>query len=271
MIIKDNHWLEDGKYTEIKCPKNQQIFGSNLPDTIIIHYTVGSTAKSSADYLARNDVKASAHLVIGRDGTIYQLVPFNIAAWHAGESTYGNRTGFNKYSIGIELDNAGPLTKTGNSFISTFGKVYPESEAILAKHRNETTERYWHAFTEVQIRTCIDICNALISKYNIKSILGHEEICPGRKTDPGPAFPLDKIRNDLLNDVRQDSDIHPTNGTVIASLLNIRQSPSATAPLQANPIPKNSAVTILEEKDGWLRVRTEIEGWVKKEFIQPIK
>lgn len=271
MNIKDNHWLEDGKYIEVKCPKNQQQFGSNLPDTIIIHYTVGSTANSSAEYLARDDVKASAHLVIGRDGTIYQLVPFNIIAWHAGDSSYGNRTGFNKYSIGIELDNAGPLTKTGNSFISTFGKAYPESEAILAKHRNETTERYWHTFTEIQIQTCIDICNALISKYNIQYILGHEEICPGRKTDPGPAFPLDKLRDDLLNDVRKDSDVPPTHGSVAASSLNIRQSPSTSAPLSANPLPKNAAVTILEEKDGWFRVRTEIEGWVKKEYIQTIK
>lgn len=271
MNIKDNHWLEDGKYIEVKCPKNQQQFAANLPDTIIIHYTVGSIAKNSAEYLARDDVKASAHLVIGRDGTIYQLVPFNIIAWHAGESSYGNRTGFNKYSIGIELDNAGPLTKSGNSYISTFGKSYPESEVILGKHRNEQTERYWHAFTETQIRTCYDICNALIAKYNIKFILGHEEICPGRKTDPGPAFPLDKLRNDLLLDIRKDSDAQPTHGVVNATLLNFRQSPSVSAPLQANPLQKNVAVTILEEKDGWFRVRTEIEGWVKKEFIQPIK
>jgi len=271
MIIKDNHWLEGDNLIEVKCPKNQQLFTQNLPDTIIIHFTVGSTAKSSAEWLARDDVKASAHLVIGRDGKIFQLVPFNTVAWHAGESSYGNRTGFNKYSIGIELDNAGALTKTGNSYISSFGKVYPESEAVLAKHRNEEVERYWHTFTEIQIQTCTDICIALIAKYGIKTILGHEEICPGRKTDPGPAFPLDKLRNDLLKDTRQDSDPIPTHGQVAASLLNIRQNPSASAPLQANPLPQNASVTILDEKDGWYKVRTEIEGWVKKDFIKPIK
>ena len=56
---------------------------------IILHYTGGTSAMSSAKFLARSDVKASAHVVIGRDGQVIQLVPFNIEAWHAGKSSYG--------------------------------------------------------------------------------------------------------------------------------------------------------------------------------------
>src|SRR5690606_16389776 len=101
------------------------------------HYTAGSDAKSSAKYLAQADVKASAHLVIGRNGEIYQLVPFDTIAWHAGISSYQGRSGYNNFSIGIELDNAGPLEKTGADYVSWFGKKYMESERVLKTHRNE--------------------------------------------------------------------------------------------------------------------------------------
>ena len=74
---------------------------------IILHYTAGVSAQSSPRYLARPDVKASAHLVIGRLGKIIQLVSFDVEAWHAGQSSYAGRTCLNRFSIGIELDNLG--------------------------------------------------------------------------------------------------------------------------------------------------------------------
>ena len=116
MKINDKHQLEDGNITQLSCPKNKQKFGAKLPDTVVIHYTAGRSAKSSADYLCRNDIKASAHLVIGREGEIFQLVPFDTVSWHAGKSEFGGRTSLNKYSIGIELDNAGPLDKVGTEY-----------------------------------------------------------------------------------------------------------------------------------------------------------
>ena len=63
---------------------------------IVLHYTAGTSAESSALFLTRPDVSASAHLVIGRDGEVFQLVPFNIEAWHAGKSWYAGRGGLNR-------------------------------------------------------------------------------------------------------------------------------------------------------------------------------
>ena len=174
--------------------------GSTLaPDTIVIHYTAGRNAKSAVDTLVNPGVKASAHLVVGRSGEIFQLVPFDVIAWHAGRSRYGGRKGYNKYSIGIEIDNAGVLVKSGDVYRSWFGATYPEDQVVKAVHRNQNVAKYWHAYTDKQIAAVEEICRVLADAYPIKDILGHEEISPNRKIDPGPAFPLDKLRRIILN------------------------------------------------------------------------
>ncbi len=272
MKINNNQQLEDGEnISHMKCPKNKQKFREGFPDTIIIHYTAGRDAESSAKYLCKDNVKASAHLVIGRDGKIIQLVPFDTITWHAGTSEYGSKKGLNKYSIGIELDNAGILKKEGNEFISWFGKKYTDDQVIYATHRNEKQAQYWHIFTEKQIKTCEEVCSQLIKKYsNIKTILGHEEIAPGRKQDPGPAFPLDKLRNHLIfNDRESDElDTLPEFGTVIPSKLNIRTGPGKDFEKAALPLTEGTKVKILGQQSGWYHVSTEITGWVAKKYIK---
>ncbi len=184
MTINDRHLLEDVFY--ISCPKNQKKFHASLPDTIILHYTAGRDAESSAKYMAKDDVQASAHVVIGRDGEIFQLVPFDTISWHAGNSKYGNRKGLNRFSIGIEIDNAGELDKNNKSW---FGRKYQESEVFTEK-----SGKKWHKYTNKQIQVTKNICKLLIEKYNIKMILGHSDIAPGRKKDPGAAFPLNEFK-----------------------------------------------------------------------------
>ncbi len=251
------------------CKKNTVKFSQGQPDTIIIHYTGGRNAESSAKYLCKDDVKASAHVVIGRDGKIIQLVPFDTIAWHAGKSAYEERFGFNKYSIGIELDNAGILDKAGDEYLSWFGKKYEAKDVIQAIHRNESKERFWHIFTEEQIQVCEDLCTLLLKDYKtIKNILGHEEIAPGRKFDPGPAFPLDKIRNLLLQERDSDESIYENvNAKVEASRLNIRELPDANSEIINEPLKKGTKLKILQKHNGWYKVKTEIEGWVAPGYV----
>lgn len=265
-----NHKIIGTTVEQIACPKNNKLFSTAMPDTLIIHYTAGRSAESSVNFLAKDSVKASAHLVVGRDGKIFQLVDFNKIAWHAGVSEYAGRSGFNAYSIGIELDNAGPLQKTGDQYKSWFGKNYPEEEVVKAKHRNENTEKYWHAYTEEQITACYSICELLIDSYpQIKYMLGHEEISPGRKTDPGPAFPLDKFRNRLLYNDRQSEEFTTElNGLVNASALNIRSGPGANFETIAAPLTNHTRLRITAQSDGWYQVKTEITGWVSKEYVK---
>lgn len=267
--------IEGGMITEaIKmiATKNDAPFAPNYPDTVIIHYTAGSSAKSSAEWLQNPAVKASAHIVIGKKGEIYQLVSFEKIAWHAGESSYGGRIGYNKFSIGIELDNPGFLLQAGNEFVASFGTKYPANEVIQAVHRNETAPRFWHIYTEAQIQACEEVCMALMKKYpNINQILGHEEIAPGRKQDPGPAFPLDKFRNKVLYANRQDDvdEAKPVfnKGKVITEKLNIREGAGVEFQKVALPLPLNKEVQVLGERNGWYHVKVEVDGWVNKAYI----
>ena len=101
------HRLVDGGVQHLVCRKNSRKLSG--PDMIVVHYTAGSSARTAAEFLAKEEVKASAHLVIGRQGELFQLVSFDTEAWHAGRSSYDGRANLNRYSIGIELDNLGRL------------------------------------------------------------------------------------------------------------------------------------------------------------------
>ncbi len=267
--IKDYLVSGDNVRKMVPCAKTSGEFESKYPDTIVIHYTAGPY-QSSLNTLVNPKVKASAHVLIDRDGSITQLIPFNEIAWHAGESSYGGRSGYNKYSIGIEIVNSGPLTKSGNVYRSWFGAAYNPSDVVEAIHRNQSTPKYWHVFTAEQIETVRQLCAELIEAYpNIKQILGHEEISPARKIDPGPAFPLDKLREQLLgSDRRSDGAAEsPDTGRVVSQSLNIRNTPETDGMLVAQPLPKGTLVSIVDERNGWYKVRTTVEGWVFGKYL----
>ena len=111
-IDASTNLLSGKDVVQMKSPNTKGEDISAKLDTVIIHYTAGTSAKGSAAWLCNPQAGASAHLVIGREGEIYQLIPFTTKAWHAGVSQYQGRKGFNNYSIGIELDNAGPLKRS---------------------------------------------------------------------------------------------------------------------------------------------------------------
>ena len=178
-----NHRLVGNGVIHLGCPKNRRGLGE--PDMIILHYTAGTSAESSAKFLARLDVKASAHVVIGRNGQVIQLVPFNIEAWHAGKSSYGGRHELNHYSIGIELDNLGQLRLERGKFVAECGREVPVREVYTEDSGGEPT--YWHDYTDVQMRVLNEVCGLLVETYPIGDIVGHSDVTP-RKVDPGPAL-----------------------------------------------------------------------------------
>ncbi|WP_462319071.1 N-acetylmuramoyl-L-alanine amidase [Marinilabilia sp.] len=250
-------------------------FANELPDTIVIHYTAGSSLSSSVNWLTNPQAKASAHLVIGKSGEIVQLVPFNIKAWHAGRSIWKGRQGLNHFSIGIELDNAGMLEKRADGFYTCFGKRIDNSQVVLAPHKNGREEKAWEAFTEKQIDAVEKICLILKEEYPITEIVGHDDIAPKRKTDPGPAFPLQNLRNNVLigradNHEDEASEQRLSAGIVSADYLNIRSSPDGNSSLVSEPLPKGTKLAVIEEKAGWLRVKVILEGWVSKKWVKEI-
>ena len=194
-----NHRLEGEGIRYLESPNRGGPFAEGLPDTLVIHYTAGSNAQSAIDTLSDPERRVSAHLVVGRDGSIAQLLPFDTVGWHAGESTWQGRTGLNNYAIGIEIDNAGQLEEKEGQCVSWFGRAYPADEVVWGVHRNQEELTPWHAFPYEQIRVVDELCSLLVATYAITTIVGHEEIAPGRKIDPGPAFPLDEMRERLLS------------------------------------------------------------------------
>ncbi|MCC5935070.1 MAG: N-acetylmuramoyl-L-alanine amidase [Balneolales bacterium] len=268
-----NHWLgTDSAVHEKVSGKDSGLFADALPDTIVIHYTGGPSARSAVNTFRNPQVKASAHIVIDYDGTIIQLIPFNRIAWHAGVSHWGDRHSLNRYSIGIEIVNPGYLTRSGSVWRGAYGDTYGEEQVMEAVHQNEAEPRWWRVFEPEQMQACHQLCEVLMQTYGITEILGHDEISPGRKQDPGPAFPMDRFRGRLLDTDRSDETPEEKprerrQGTVTASSLNIRKGPDAGSERVTDPLPKGTSVRILKEENGWLEVETVIRGWVSAQHI----
>ena len=111
------------------------------------------------------ELKVSTHLLIKRDGEIIQFVPFNMRAWHAGESSFDGKDNCNDYSIGIELEGA-----DDDDFEEIqYDKLCEVTIALQEEYKN-------------------------ITKENIK---GHSDIAPGRKTDPGVFFNWDRYLDNV--------------------------------------------------------------------------
>lgn len=193
----DHHRLLGRGVEYIESPNQGGPFAPGQPDTIVLHYTDGANAQWAIQTLCDTERKVSAHLVVGRDGAVTQLLPFDTIGWHAGVSRWKGRESFNKYSIGIEIDNAGRMALKDGKYYAWFEYEYPAEEVVRAVHRNQSEPAYWHRFPPEQVELVEDLCRLLMQTYGIHHILGHDEIAPDRKIDPGPAFPLDALRRRL--------------------------------------------------------------------------
>lgn len=257
-----------------ESPNHSGQFKQGLPDTIVIHYTAGSSLKSSANWLVKPKAKASAHVIVGKTGEVIQLVPFNMIAWHAGTSKWKERSGLNKFSIGIEIDNAGILEKRVDGYYTWFGKKIDDAQVILAKHKNKDGEKAWEAYTEKQIEAVENLCLCLKEEYNITEIVGHDDIAPKRKLDPGPAFPMQSVKDKILYGRKDDSldedisEISDISAIVLADYLNIRNKPSPDASTVTQPLPKGTKLKVLETKGNWSKVKVDIEGWVSNRYLK---
>ncbi|HEY0265536.1 MAG TPA: N-acetylmuramoyl-L-alanine amidase, partial [Rhizomicrobium sp.] len=124
--------------------------------------------------------KVSAHYTVDEDGTIYAHVPEARRAWHAGVSWWGGATDINARSIGIELVNPG----------HEFG---------------------YRAFAEPQVQALITLCHGILLRHPIPSarVLGHSDVAPARKADPGELFPWERLAKAGIGlwPVSQDSNL----------------------------------------------------------------
>lgn len=171
-----------------------KVGGTNEPILIVMHSTSTTSAKSTINALTSTNFPASAHVLIERDGSFVQLVPFNRVAWHVGGGEWEGLTGLNNKSIGLELMNAGKLMKSDDGkFKTAGGVVIPESEVQIVNGQP------WHRYTAEQFAATVAIGKALAKTYKISAFVGHCDIMPMRKLDPGPGFPTGQIESYVLN------------------------------------------------------------------------
>jgi len=125
-------------------------------DTLILHYTGMKTAQAALSRLCDPEAKVSAHYLVDEDGSVFLLVPEAKRAWHAGVSSWRGETNINDRSIGIELVNPG----------HEFG---------------------YRPFPEKQMAALIPLLREILARHPIPQsrVLGHSDVAPGRKTDPG--------------------------------------------------------------------------------------
>lgn len=143
--------------------------------------------------------KASAHLVCDLDGMMTQMVPFNRKAWHAGESSWKGKKSVGGFSVGIEIVNPGPLFRDpgSTSVVRDVNKrIWIASKPLERTPPDKTPAhwRLWAEYPEAQLAALETVCREICREYSIREIVGHSDISPGRKFDPGPAFPMDRMR-----------------------------------------------------------------------------
>lgn len=131
-------------------------FDARRPNFVVIHQTSSDAPEKALRTLTDPERKVSAHYLIARDGTVYQLVEEDQRAWHAGVSAWGGQTDLNSASIGIELDNTGE-----------------------------------EPFPDAQIAALLPLLEGIVSRHQIPrgNVIGHGDIAPGRKVDPSRHFP----------------------------------------------------------------------------------
>ena len=191
MLTIENHRLQGRGVLHYESPNRGGLIS---PTVIVEHYTAGTGAEPAVAWLCNPVAKASAHLVIGDDGSVYQLGPFNVRMWHAGVPRgYPGIHGVNGRSIGFEHANAGLLTEIEpDRFESLLGEPIPRNRVGF-----DAMGRPWHTYSSAQIEVSLAIHEALIDAYPITEILEHSEIDPRRKIDPGPLFPLELFKAHL--------------------------------------------------------------------------
>lgn len=147
--------------SDYTSPNFNERIGYDAPVMIVIHYTGMESAKAALERLCDPAAEVSAHYVIDEDGTTYQLVDEDKRAWHAGVSEWSINgkieTDINSASIGIELVNPG----------HEFG---------------------YRPFPHEQMAALAALCKNIMSRQPVTIVLGHEDVAPGRKQDPGELF-----------------------------------------------------------------------------------
>lgn len=281
LVVRPDNYLStlEGKRFQIiePNPKNYDrthpIIG---PKYIVIHFTTGTRMESTIAHFRNELSGVCTHLLIGRDGRVIQFLPFDKIAFHAGYSWWERDSSLNRFSIGIELDNAGFLKESSEGW-KRKNTIIPDEKVKLAAHWRESKVRGWEKFTQAQLQVTLEIVRALKEHYgSIVEILGHDEVNLRERLDPGPLFPMERFRKKLFGrkqtliaefEINRPSDLY-TN--VEGNLPNVRQR------LHDASLPAKSVVRVIKEVGNWSLVNViqssesgvrKTTGWIRSNSL----
>ena len=143
------------------------------------------------------------------------------------------------------------------------------SEAVHKNEKKEGIVRGWHEYTPKQIEAALELSSLLVRTYGIRDVVGHDDIAPHRKQDPGPLFPMGSFRSRVLGRRDDQPDLF-----IVAEALNLRRGPGSEHP-RVEVLPAGTRVDVLEESGSWRRVDVldavngdmDLQGWVHGRFL----
>jgi len=172
-------------------------------DMLVLHYTGMRSSDEALARLCDPAAKVSAHYTIDRSGCVYRHVAEDRRAWHAGVSYWAGETGINARSIGIELVNPG----------HEFG---------------------YEPFAEAQIAALIVLAKAILSRHPIPPhrVLGHSDVAPARKTDPGELFPWARLAGEGIGLYPAPRAEEEADGAALLACFGYGIEPAVAVPLE---------------------------------------
>ncbi|NBC16559.1 MAG: N-acetylmuramoyl-L-alanine amidase, partial [Bacteroidetes bacterium] len=132
--------------------------------------------------------------------------------------------------------------------------------------------RGWHLFTPAQLEAAIEVATLLVNKYDLLDVVGHDDIAPHRKVDPGPAFPSRSFRARVMGRAADAPPVHATT-----THLNIRTGPGTQhEKLEGSPLPPETRVEVLDTQAEWRFVDVldevddvmDLQGWVHGRYLR---
>lgn len=193
-------------------------FTERRPQVIVLHYTAGSKERS-LKWLKEGNV--SAHYVIDQTGEVIQLVQDENRAWHAGQGSWCGMSDLNSLSIGIELVHYG----YDGDHISKDDKLKLDPDTFI---QIPGSPHHWIPYADAQIQAAGQLVQHLKKKYGIQDrhIIGHSDLAPTRKVDPGPLFPWQHLYHGfgvgLWIDPTHDSAESPSSFSTMVIQTNLR-------------------------------------------------
>lgn len=276
-----NHKLQgaDGRLVPfVSTPNGRQPIEGGRPRFVVIHYTAGGSAAHTVAWFGRPEAKASAHLVIGRDGSITQMAPFDEVCWHAGRSRWRDVRGLNAHSVGIEIANWGRLERSAaGTWLTWSGESIPSDRVMLAEHKHHPGQLTgWEVFPAVQVAAVIEATQVIVDEYGIEPIdlVGHDDIAPLRKIDPGPAFGLDRFRARVFGRAEDDWD-DALFEVDARSGLNLRAEPTVSSRI-LKTLPDKTLVNVIQNHGTWWLIaevvdgNDDVTGYVHSRWLRPL-